>query len=221
MKKVILVFSIILVLFCTACTERKVEKKEKVEGTPTSTAVPYIDRNPIQIGLYQKSTSTRNLVHTYKSEWVLNQDLLVLSAFPVQKEQIELGAILDVFPKYWQTYSNIDDYKIGYFLEFKMEDGREFSKVILGPDDTKEIYNYMQVYLYDDIHQKRGAWYSHVEEMNEDTLLTTIKLTGSFETAHILSPMKLSVFTYRSDDDFAENGLYRGKSIYTIELQKQ
>lgn len=175
----------------------------------------------MKMGLYQKGNGVRSLVHSYTSEWVLNKDLLVLSAFPVQEEEIELGSIMDVFPKYFQKYENADSYKIGYFLKFKMEDGTLISKVILSPDDTKEIYNYMQVYLYDDIHQKRGAWYSHVEEMQENTLLTTIKLTGSFETQNIVSPVELGVFTYNGEDDFDENGMYRGNSLYTVELKKK
>ena len=77
---------------------------------------------------------------------------------------------------------------------------------------------YLYVYLYDDINQQDGAWYSHVEEsqVNENTIFSSIKLYQV--TDNFSSPIKLTVFTYKSDDDFDTNGNYRGNSSYTINL---
>ena len=79
----------------------------------------------------------------------------------------------------------------------------------------------MPIYLYDDIHQEDGAWYSHVteEEFNENTILTSIKLTGSTLTNDINSDITLTVFTY-DEDDFDESNNYRGISKDTIIIKR-
>ena len=106
-------------------------------------------------------------------------------------------------------------YRIGYFLSFETTLG-VINKTVLKPVDTKDFFNYLEIYLYDDYHQN-GGWYSHVteEEFNENTLLTSIKLTAGLEVEKIISDITLTAFTYDSDD-FDEEGNYRGISKYTI-----
>ena len=84
---------------------------------------------------------------------------------------------------------------------------------------TPYIYNY----LYDDIHQPDGAWYSHVEEnqVTNETIYSSIKLYAAEKTNEISSPITLTVFTYDTADDFDESGMYRGNSKYTITIKKK
>ena len=86
---------------------------------------------------------------------------------------------------------------------------------------SRETYLYL-VYLYDDIHQT-GSWYSHIEDnaMNEDTILTTIKITTSTKINNVTSDIYLTVFTYNGEEDFDENGNYRGNSTYTTTIRKK
>ena len=80
----------------------------------------------------------------------------------------------------------------------------------------------MQIYLYDDVNQKDGAWYSHIteEEYNDNSILTSIKLTGSTFTNEITSDIILTVFTY-DEDDFDENNQYRGISKDKITIKRK
>ena len=61
-------------------------------------------------------------------------------------------------------------------------------KTILRPKDTEEFYDYLEVYLYDDYH-RTGGWYSHTtdSEFNDNTLLTSIKLTAGKNVSEITS----------------------------------
>ena len=81
---------------------------------------------------------------------------------------------------------------------------------------TPYLYNY----LYDDIHQEDGVWYSHIEpeDMKENTIFSSIKLYSAQEGSKIKYPINLTVFTYDSNDDFNELGYYRGNSYYTITI---
>jgi len=82
-----------------------------------------------------------------------------------------------------------------------------------------DIFDYVQLYLYDDVHKEIGAWYSHVteEEYNEDTLLTSIKLTASTNIDKIISNITVIAFSY-DEDDFDEEGFYRGKSKWEVKI---
>ena len=95
----------------------------------------------------------------------------------------------------WNQYNEKDsNYKIGYIIEYKIED-REVRQVIYSPHDTEAIFNDIQVYLYDDIHQDKKA-YSHVtnDDYDKDTVFTSIKLTASTNIDKVSSPITLKVF---------------------------
>jgi hypothetical protein len=80
-------------------------------------------------------------------------------------------------------------------------------------------WEYFMAYIYDDYLNRYNGWYSHIEpeEYNESTLFTAIKLQCGGYMNQIHSPVKFSVFTYDSEDDFLD-GHYRGNSISTITI---
>ena len=181
----------------------------------------YVDDNPIKVGLYIYTNNRRLLAHTYESYWNLYTDVNGFTAYFSNEEEISNGRLQNVWKSLYQNYSNIDNYKIGYHLEFDTIDGH-VSKKILKPSDGNEIYDYIQIYLYDDIHQD-SAWYSHITdaEITNSTILTTLKVTMSTKMNQITSDIKLTVFTYNSEDDFDEFGMYRGNSSFTTLIKRK
>ena len=116
-------------------------------------------------------------------------------------------------------YNDIDDYKIGFNIKFILKDGTNFNGNFLEPDIYK-FGKYFYVYLYDDINQEDNVSYSHLEEMKDNNKITSIKIyavDGIDEVDNFI----LSVFTYKDDNDFDENGNYRGKSIYGIRIKRK
>ena len=79
---------------------------------------------------------------------------------------------------------------------------------------------YFYVYFYDDIHQKDGTMYSHLEEVNDNTLMTSIKIYA-VDGIDDVKDIILTAFTYDDEDDFDDNGNYRGSSSYTIEIKRK
>ena len=79
----------------------------------------------------------------------------------------------------------------------------------------------MYIYLYDDINQTPGTFYSHLEpeDMKDNTIISSIKLFLAQEGSKISSPITLTVFTYDGDEDFTEEKKYRGISSYTINIE--
>lgn len=112
----------------------------------------------------------------------------------------------------WNQYCDEEKtnlYRIGYIIEYKIDD-REVRQVIFSPHDTEAIFNDIQVYLYDDIHQDKKV-YSHVtkEGYNEDTVFTSIKLTASTNIDKISIPITLTVFVYEKENTSKELGSYK------------
>lgn len=220
-KTIILVLITLLITGCNSTPPQPKEKETKPNKTIEEEKDNYIDNNPIKLGmyLYTNSSTNRKITPEYSTNWILNIDLLSLEVYYTTDNEIPGTNQKQLWNNYYNNYQNIDNYRIGYKIEFIAE-GKEISKTILSPQDTEEIYDYMQIYLYDDINQTSN-WYDHVDKnkYTETTLLTSIKLTGSTKTNKITSNITLTVFTY-DYDDFDENNEYRGISQYTTIIKR-
>lgn len=177
------------------------------------------NNNPInKIGLYKYygKSKDRELITEYNDFWEYHKDISSFEVYYTNEPFINNDWLPETFDEYKNNYSNIDNYRIGYQINFLTKD-KEINKTILSPKDTEEFYDYLEIYLYDDYHRERGVWYSHTteDEFNENTLLTSIKLTAGKLINDISSDITLSVFTY-DYDDFDNEGNYQGNSKYTI-----
>ena len=181
----------------------------------------YIDTNPIKLGLYKnyRNNNPRKLIDTYEEKWQYHKDISSFEVYYTNDEEIDNTNQIKLFDKYLNNYSDISNYRIGYQIEFSINN-QTIKKTILSPKDTNDFYDYLEIYLYDDYH-RTGGWYSHTteKEYNDNTLLTSIKLTAGKNINEITSDIILTTFTY-DEDDFDEQGYYKGISKYTIIIKK-
>lgn len=175
----------------------------------------YVDDNPIKVSLYQGNRKITN----YSTTLGNFKDIGVFNVYYTDSDILDSSAVKYNFKKYYQKYSGIDNYKIGFFISFDVGD-EHFEKLILDPSSKHSLGPYMYIYLYDDINQTDGSFYSHLEpeDMNDNTIISSIKLFFPQRGVDITSPIKLTVFTYDSLDDFTSDNFYRGKSSYTINI---
>ena len=184
----------------------------------------YVDDNPIVIGIYwlNSSIGKRVLQKEYKNTWAYHKDIVEFNIAYSNDETIDGTRTAVCYGKYMANYDSsiTDKYKNGFHIYFETSDGI-FDKTILRPSDTDDLYDYLEVYLYDGYHRAQGEWYSHTTEadFNEKTIFTTIKLTAGKNVDKITSDIELTAFTY-DDDDFDESLNYKGKSKYTIPVKK-
>ena len=80
--------------------------------------------------LYTDSKTNRKLTSEYSTNWYLNVDLLSLEVYYTIDDEIPSSNQKQVWDNYYQKYQNIDNYRIGYKIEFTTTEG-EFSKTIL------------------------------------------------------------------------------------------
>lgn len=221
-SKLILIILLSFVFLIITYFSHKNSSNTTSEPTDTipSDEISYIDNNPIQLGIYD---SKRFLVKECINKWIYHKDILEYNIFYTQEEKIDTTRGPVCFDKYASMYEeDISMYRTGFNVKFSIGD-TEIDQTVLSPKDVESFFEYLEIYLYDGYHRKPGEWYSHTteEEYNENTLFTGIKLTSGVKIKEITSDIILTVFSYDNEDDFDENGKYRGNSFYTITVKKE
>lgn len=212
MKKLIALLIVLLLLGCSN-TETKKDDIEEIEPIEEIEEV-YVDDNPITVGIYD--TSNRLVTDYYSTRtWYID---LVFTTYFTNDATVSGGSTKNIWYKYYNNYSNIGKYRIGYNITFNAGD-EVISKNILHVTDEYVFNPYFYIYLYDDIHQADGAWYSHItkDKDSDSTMYTSIKLY-LVRPERITSPVTITAFTYDSEDDFDLDGNYRGNSKYNINI---
>ena len=176
----------------------------------------YIDDNPIKVSLYDGKYKIKD---TYETTLKNLKDINVFDVYYTDIDKLESSSSRTNYPKFYSQYENIENYKTGFYITFEANN-EYLDELVLDPSSQYNMNPYLYIYLYDDVNQKKGAYYSHLkmEDINENTIISSIKLFLGEKANLITSPITLTVFTYDGEEDFDENGLYRGNSSYTIEI---
>lgn len=218
MKKIIiLALSIFLITGCTTKDKNKMitedNDKDKIEETNK-----YEDNNPVKVGFYDYNNYL--ITDSFKSRWDIYTDMVWINIFPTNEPSIYYTNLKDTWDRYKDNYNNIN-YKFGINISYTLKNGETTNLTLLKPSDNSSIFNYIQIYLYDG-YNATTSWYSHIEDnqVTDNTVLTSIKLTASTYIDEIESPIILTVFTYDGLDDFDENNNYIGNSKHTIMIEK-
>lgn len=225
MKKICLILLFLFLSSCSLKEEKGENNNISEENIATENTVieedKYTDDNPIKLGLFLYDNNYYNkskLKDTYYTDFVNGQDIGSFEVFLTDEEMVNGTNFKNTWNKYYDNYDDIDNYKVGFNIKFILNDGTSYGSNFLEPDNYK-FGDYFYVYLYDDVNQADGAFYSHLESMNDNTLLTSIKIYA-VDGIDKVENFILSVFTYDSEDDFDEEGNYRGNSIYAIRIKR-
>lgn len=222
MKKGLLI-TILLLAGCSIINKNNVPSKPPVNNTLDKEQIEeYKDDNPIKLGIFLYDNNYHNkkvIKDSYYTDFISNKDIGSFEIFLSDNDVIDGTSFKDTWNKYYNTYENIDKYKIGFNIKFMLYDGTNYESNILEPDVYK-YSDYFYIYLYDDIHQKDGAFYSHLESMEDNTLITSIKLYA-VDGIDKVESIILNAFTYDSEDDFNKEGVYRGNSLYAIRIKRK
>lgn len=217
MKKVLLIIMIFLLVGCSSKNQDEIDKTAELinnppTNTPEPTPTPYIDTNPIKVGIYKDG----KLLTEYNKKFKDQTDIAIFNIVFTNDEQLPNKSFKNIWKDYFDKYENINEYKIGFEIDVDIN-GERVENIMLNPKNQHKIYPTLYAYLYDDIHN--SGRYSHVEmkDVKDDTIYSSIKLYLHKETKTITSPITLTVFTYKDDNDFVD-GHYRGNSKYTITI---
>jgi len=181
----------------------------------------YIDTNPIKISLYKEENGVYKKQYVYESKVVSLQEIGIFSIILSNEDEVALSSIKSLYNSKKNEYSNFDNYKIGFNVKFTLNDGTLVNENILRPllYANYGFCHYLYAWIYDDVNT--SGRHSHIEEdeFNDETVMSSIKLMWGKTADQIASDVELSVFTY-DEDDFDENGNYRGVSKFTTIIER-
>lgn len=187
--------------------------------TPVPTATPEPEAE-ISVNLYAPDDDgVRHRLNEYVSKWTRGKDIDCFETLISDAETLTGKNYYSICKETWATLPAPYAMRIGYTLRYTLEDGREISMTITSPDDISHT-EYLECYLYDDVHNK--GFYTHLSEkgMKDDTLITSVKLTCGDKIAQV-EKIYLGVFLYEDQTRFDENGDYIGPWYSEIEIRRK
>ena len=223
LRKIFLLFFIFMISGCTIFNnEKEIISNNNDDNIKEETKInEYVDDNPIKLGIFLYDNNYHNkerLYDTFYANFINGVDIGSFEVFLTDDEIIDGNRFKDTWNKYYNMYTDIDNYKIGYNITYKLKDGTTLGSNFFEPDIFR-YGKYFYVYLYDDINAPDG-FYSHLEDMNDDTIITSIKIYA-VEGIDDVEEITLTAFTYDNQDDFDDNNNYRGNSKYTITIKRK
>lgn len=165
----------------------------------------------------------RTLCTSVTSTWTAKKDIVVLEPLAYEQERHvgSVSAYASFWRELWNSFPNADKCKLGYSMDITLNDNTIVHKTVTKPSDTESFYNYVEMYIYDDVNQKPNTWYSHLldSQITENTLMTSIKLTAGSDIS-LVKTISVSVFVYSDSNDFDKNGDFTGTHKSTAVLRQ-
>ena len=217
-KKICLLLFILLLCGCSKENKKVLPKEENKEEIPI--IEEYKDLNDTPISFYQLKGNTLTKISNLSGSYNALDDIGVFQIYPSKEEVITLNSsFASSFYEEYIKYKEKLNIKIGFSIDFVLDNQEEISYLILTPQNTMDHWEYLMGYLYDDYINQGKGFYSHIEESeySDTTLFTALKLQCGAYVDKIKSPIHLTVFTYDSEDDFLD-GKYRGNSFSTLTI---
>ena len=248
MKKAGIILSIILtgVLVLAGCGKKESSQTETTPAETTSeviteTTTPETQKieneKPVYLYYMDYASDTAERVSTFSAEWSVDEDLGVFAALAKDGESFdfidEYGSEILMQQEIWDSVSTSDDYKIGYEISFDVNgesrtytilepaDVTENDDLFMGDYDEDEVTGYIGIWLYDDYHQD-GSFYDHVDvdEYDDDTLLTSIKLRPTPDSSEI-DNLVLKAFSYSNRLEFDSDGNYNNSYESVLRIERE
>ena len=215
MKKLIIYIFLVLILCgCTKEIEKPKKNKKIKEETPQ--VEQYIDKNITPIGIYKLENNKLIKQTTINKKLNTEEEIGTFQIYPSTEEIINLNTNYgESFYNEWIKYN----VKLGFNIKYTLTNNETISYNISNPEEAFLHWEYLMNYLYDDYNNRNKSFYSHIEALDENTIITSIKLQTAYHPEEITN-IKLTVFTYDTEDDFLNNE-YRGNSSYTININTE
>ena len=161
-------------------------------------------KKPDCIGLYDdlQDDGTYTRLDKWESSWIAGRDIAVFDVIPSIEDVIYGGDYRTMWLEESDKVSSGAPVSAQLLLEYATSDGEVYSVKLGDWRDAEEAaeLEYIEVYLYDDIHQDDGAWYSHLTEAttNDETVISSIKLTAGSRINEVTC-MKLTAYLTSCD----------------------
>lgn len=203
----------------TASTESSapttVPTEPTTEPTTVPTEPPYIPEiSPDTVGIYipaDDGTKARTRITEFSAKRTKKTDIDCFEIFASTQERVSGTSFASMWSEVWESHEGWQNAKIGFHITFALYSGEVISRQLLKPSDAEDFYEYLEIYMYDDINQTPGQWYTHLDDgdMDDKTIISSIKLTSGSKISQV-GDIILTAFIYDGEDCFDAAGNYIG-----------
>lgn len=161
--------------------------------------------DPAPIGFYDdiNDDGTFTRLDTYTAPWIAGSDIAVFDVIPSTAPSIRADSYKQMWQEEAAKVSPDGLVRAHFTLRYTRSDGKEIVCPINTPYDAEAMnVGFVEIYLYDDVHQADGAWYSHVTEadMTDETVFSSIKITAGAKIDYV-TKIELDVYSGMSDNE--------------------
>lgn len=174
-----------------------------VETTEADTTEKEEVKLPCLMGFYDdlQDNGTYTRLAEWKAPWIVGRDIAVFDIIPSTAETLSSPS----YKRLWNEEENKNfpdsEFKPWFILEYTLNDGTSEEITINGYEDAQKVTDngYLEIYLYDDIHQEEGAWYYHLtkDTTTENTVISSVKLTAG-KLISSVTTIRLTAFDSQS-----------------------
>lgn len=228
MKKLCFLLAAVLLVLTLAGCHRPAPQPTQPATVPTSPATqpPTVPTDPPTqppatvppvypevVGIYipaDDGSRDRVLLTEFSGKRTAKKDIDCFEIFASTQARLPGGSFADMWRDAWDAHGSHPETKIGFHISFPLASGQVIQKTLLKPSDSQDFYEYLEIYLYDDVNQD-GGWYTHLddEDMEVETIISSIKLTAGSRIDQV-GDITLTAFLYNSPDCFDSQGDYIG-----------
>ncbi len=164
------------------------------------------DEVPCFIGFYDdlENNGVYTRLNEWKVPWIIKEDIAVFDVIPSNEEVLTGSSYKDLWIAESEKVSNPGLVTPYFSITYTLVDGSEKSAYISSYVDAEAITEegYIEIYLYDDIHQEEDAWYYHLTDVTttEQSVISSIKLTAGNKINDV-NTIKLTAFVEGSSSD--------------------
>ncbi len=192
---------------CTVTTEAektlKLPDTTMPDETEAETTVKEEIQLPCLIGFYDDLQNNGNYtrLEEWNAPWIAGKDIAVFDIIPSNEETLYSASYKRLWNEEAERNFPSQTVKPNFLLRYTLADGTVREISIKNYADAQKVTDegYLEVYLYDDIHQDNGAWYYHLtaDTTNENTVISSFKLTAGTDISCV-SSVTLTVFAENS-----------------------
>ncbi len=168
--------------------------------------------NVVNFYIFHDNTGTRDKLTEFYGPFEQGKDIRTFACFSSSDASVYGSRFADMWFPQWERFEASAECKIGYKIHIYLKDGSVVEHRIISPSDVVTDYTqFVETWIYDDVHHAAGEWYSHLTpaDVKDDTVITSVKLTCGPRIEEV-DYVVLDTFIYYNDAQFDSNGDYIG-----------
>ncbi len=164
-----------------ASVDTTVSSNDTADSTVDSDSTESV---PCFVGFYDdlEGNGVYTRLDEWKVPWIVKEDIAVFDVIPSDKDVLNGSSYKDLWISESEKVSNSGLVEPYFNISYTLVDGTVKTSFISDYTDAEAITaeGYIEIYLYDDIHQEEDAWYYHLTDVTttENSVISSIKITA-------------------------------------------